>query len=52
MSKTTLEAEEIFTVCKQNVDKYFSEIERALPQYLQPSRMPKCSMIMQKYLWN
>jgi len=35
MSETTQEAKEIFTVCKQNVDKYFSEVERSLPQYLQ-----------------
>ena len=35
MSKTTHETKEIFAVCKQNVDKYFSEVERSLPQYLQ-----------------
>lgn len=35
MSKTTPETKEIFAVCKQNVDKYFSEVERSLPQYLQ-----------------
>ena len=35
MSNTTQETKEIFTVCKQNVDKYFNEVERSLPQYLQ-----------------
>ena len=35
MSKTTQETKEIFAVCKQNVDRYFSEVERTLPQYLQ-----------------
>ena len=35
MSKTTHETKEILAVCKQNVDKYFSEVERSLPQYLQ-----------------
>ena len=35
MSNTTPETKEIFTVCKQNVDKYFTEVERSLPQYLQ-----------------
>ena len=35
MSKATSETKEIFAVCKQNVDKYFSEVERSLPQYLQ-----------------
>lgn len=35
MSKTTQETKEIFAVYKQNVDRYFSEIERTAPQYLQ-----------------
>ena len=35
MSKTTSETKEIFAIYKQNVDKYFSEVERSLPQYLQ-----------------
>ena len=35
MSKTTPETKDIFTVYKQNVDKYFSEIEKLAPQYLQ-----------------
>ena len=35
MSNTTQETKEIFAVCKQNVDKYFNEVERSLPQYLQ-----------------
>ena len=35
MSNTIQETKEIFVVCKQNVDKYFSEVERSLPQYLQ-----------------
>lgn len=35
MSKTTPEAKEIFAVYKQNVDKFFDDVEKALPQYLQ-----------------
>ena len=35
MSKTTQETKEIFTVYKQNVEKYFSEVEKTAPQYLQ-----------------
>ena len=35
MSKTTPETKDIFAVYKQNVDKYFSEIEKLAPQYLQ-----------------
>jgi hypothetical protein len=35
MSKTTQETKEIFTVYKQNIDKYFNEIEKTAPQYLQ-----------------
>ena len=35
MSETPQESKEIFTVYKQNVDKYFNEVERSFPQYLQ-----------------
>ena len=35
MSKTAPEAKEIFAVYKQNVDKFFDDVEKALPQYLQ-----------------
>ena len=35
MSKTTHESKDVFGVCKQNVDMYFCEVERLLPQYLQ-----------------
>jgi uncharacterized surface protein with fasciclin (FAS1) repeats len=35
MSEVTQESKEIFAVYKQNFDKYFSEVERSLPQYLQ-----------------
>lgn len=35
MSKTTQETKEIFAVYKQNVEKYFSEVEKTAPQYLQ-----------------
>jgi len=35
VSKTTPEAKEIFAVYKQNVDKFFDDVEKALPQYLQ-----------------
>ena len=35
MSKTTHESKDVFGVCKQNVDMYFCEVERSLPQYLQ-----------------
>lgn len=36
MSKTTAqESKEIYTVFKQNVDKYFDEVEKTTPQYLQ-----------------
>ncbi len=35
MSKTAPEAKEIFVVYKQNVDKFFDDVEKALPQYLQ-----------------
>ena len=35
MSKTTQETKEIFAVYKQNVEKYFSEVEKTAPEYLQ-----------------
>jgi cell division septum initiation protein DivIVA len=35
MSKTTPETKEIFAVYKQNVGKFFDDIEKSLPQYLQ-----------------
>ncbi|TLY03970.1 MAG: hypothetical protein E6K87_03905 [Thaumarchaeota archaeon] len=35
MSKTVPEAKEIFVVYKQNVDKFFDDVEKSLPQYLQ-----------------
>jgi len=35
VSKTAPEAKEIFAVYKQNVDKFFDDVEKALPQYLQ-----------------
>jgi len=36
MSKTTTqESKEIYTVFKQNIDKYFDEVEKTTPQYLQ-----------------
>ena len=35
MSKTAPEAKEIFAVYKQNVDKFFDDVEKTLPQYLQ-----------------
>ena len=35
MSKTAPEAKEIFAVYKQNVDKFFDDVEKSLPQYLQ-----------------
>jgi len=36
MSKTTAqETKEIYTVFKQNIDKYFDEVEKTTPQYLQ-----------------
>ena len=36
MSKTIAqESKEIYTVYKQNIDKYFDEVEKAAPQYLQ-----------------
>lgn len=35
MSKTTPETKEIFAVYKQNIDKFFDDVEKSLPQYLQ-----------------
>ena len=36
MSKTTAqESKEIYTVFKQNIDKYFDGVEKTTPQYLQ-----------------
>ena len=35
MSKTTPETKEIFVVYKQNIDKFFDDVEKSLPQYLQ-----------------
>ncbi|OLC91463.1 MAG: hypothetical protein AUI92_07660 [Thaumarchaeota archaeon 13_1_40CM_3_38_6] len=35
MSKAAPEAKEIFVVYKQNVDKFFDDVEKSLPQYLQ-----------------
>lgn len=36
MSKTTAqESKEIYAVTKQNVEKYFDEVEKTVPQYLQ-----------------
>jgi hypothetical protein len=35
MSKTTPETKEIFAVYKQNIGKFFDDIEKSLPQYLQ-----------------
>ncbi|MGI0027255.1 MAG: hypothetical protein ACREAD_05375 [Nitrosopumilaceae archaeon] len=35
MSKTAQETKEIYTTYKQNVEKFFEDIEKAAPQYLQ-----------------
>jgi hypothetical protein len=35
MSKTTPETKEIYTTYKQNIDKFFDDIEKSAPQYLQ-----------------
>ena len=35
MSKTTPETKEIFAVYKQNIGKFFEDVEKTLPQYLQ-----------------
>ncbi len=35
MSKPTPQPKDIFSVCKKNVDKFFSEIEKSTPRYQQ-----------------
>ncbi len=35
MSKPAQEQKDIFSVCKKNVDKFFSEIEKSAPRYQQ-----------------
>lgn len=35
MSKTTQDTKEIYATYKQNVEKFFEDIEKAAPQYLQ-----------------
>ena len=35
MSKPTPESKDVFSVCKKNVDKFFSEIEKSTPRYQQ-----------------
>ena len=35
MSEPTGESKDVFTVCKQNVAKFFSEVEKSTPRYLQ-----------------
>ena len=35
MSNPTGESKDIFTVCKQNVEKFFSEIKKSTPRYQQ-----------------
>jgi len=35
MSKTTQETKEIYATYKQNVEKFFEDVEKAAPQYLQ-----------------
>lgn len=35
MSKTAQETKEIYATCKQNVEKFFEDVEKAAPQYLQ-----------------
>ncbi len=35
MSKPTPQSRDIFSVCKKNVDKFFSEIEKSTPRYQQ-----------------
>ena len=35
MSKPAQEQKDIFSVCKKNVDKFFSEIEKSTPRYQQ-----------------
>jgi len=35
MSEPTGESKDVFTVCKQNVANFFSEVEKSTPRYLQ-----------------
>ncbi len=35
MSEPTGESKDVFTVCKQNVAKFFSEVEKSTPRYQQ-----------------
>jgi len=35
MSESTGESKDVFTVCKQNVAKFFSEVEKSTPRYQQ-----------------
>jgi len=35
MSNPTGESKDVFTVCKQNVEKFFSEIKKSTPRYQQ-----------------
>jgi len=38
MSKPAQEQKDIFSVCKKNVDKFFSEIEKSTPRYQQSAQ--------------
>jgi len=38
MSNPTQEQKDIFSVCKKNVDKFFSEIEKSTPRYQQSAQ--------------
>ncbi len=35
MSNPTEESKDVFTVCKENIEKFFSEIQKSTPRYLQ-----------------
>ena len=35
MSESTGKSRDVFTVCKQNVEKFFSEVEKSTPRYQQ-----------------
>ncbi len=35
MSESTEKSKDVFTVCKQNVEKFFSEVEKSTPRYQQ-----------------
>ena len=35
MSESTGKSKDVFTVCKQNVEKFFSEVEKSTPRYQQ-----------------